>query len=211
MLPVRVRVGRGKAIATDVKNAVEVLTSGGLVVYPTESSYALGANATDEKAILRLYEAKGRDPSNPIPVIVADLKMWRKYAFINRQALILVAAFMPGPLTIALRKKRLIPDILNPHAIAARIPSHPVAQRLVRIAGFPITSTSANISGEPPARSIQGLSERLMRSIDLILDTGNLAERKPSTIVDLTDVKTPKIVREGPISGKQVLTLLARG
>lgn len=210
-MPVRVRVGRGKAIATDVKNAVEVLTSGGLVVYPTESSYALGANATDEKAILRLYEAKGRDPSNPIPVIVADLKMWRKYAFINRQALILVAAFMPGPLTIALRKKRLIPDILNPHAIAARIPSHPVAQRLVRIAGFPITSTSANISGEPPARSIQGLSERLMRSIDLILDTGNLAERKPSTIVDLTDVKTPKIVREGPISGKQVLTLLARG
>lgn len=194
-----------------LRQAVWILKRGGLVVYPTESSYALGASALDESAIQKVYEAKGRGFYKPIPVIVADLRMWNKYAHLGREAKLLASAFMPGPLTVALKKRKLIPDILNPTSLAARIPGHPVALKLVKSAGFPITSTSANMSGQRPAFSVQHLKEPLASFVDLFLDVGQLPKGKPSTIVDLTDAIKPQIVREGPISREQVFAALNAG
>ena len=122
--------------------AAAALKIGRLVVYPTESSYALGGNATDENAVRRIYQAKDRKAGKPIPVIIADMHMWKKYVYMNKKAEILAKKFMPGPVTIALKKRKLIPDALNRTSLAARIPGHHIARELVKAAGFPITSTS---------------------------------------------------------------------
>lgn len=178
------------------------------MVYPTETCYGLGANAFDEEAVKKVFIAKRRPFDKPITIIVSDLNMWEKCAYIDERAKMLIEEFLPGPLTIALKKKELIPDILNPKAIAARIPSHPVAFLLVRKAKVPITATSANISGKPPLYSAQKVSANFRDTVDLILDAGRLPRQKLSTIVDFTMEATPQITREGPISTDSVLKKL---
>jgi len=181
-----------------------------MVMYPTESSYALGVNALKEAAINKIFEAKQRSMGKSIPVIVSDLRMWRKYAYLNKSAETLVREFMPGPLTLALRKKTSVPDLLNPFAIAARIPGHPVALALVRAAKYPVTSTSANISGAPPVYSPKRAPKALRSAIDLILDAGKLRKREPSTIVDFTIGDQPTVTREGAIPSSAILKALAQ-
>ncbi len=199
---------RPRITAAQFKKAIEILRNGGLVIYPTESSYAIGANAVDERAVRRVFQVKGRDLRNPIPVIMADITMWNKYAYLNEKAMLLIRDFMPGPLTIALRKKKTVPRILNPYAIAARIPGNSIALRLVKSAGFPITSTSANISGNEPVYSIRMLPETLKLFLEVIVDVGPLPRNRPSTIVDLVDLNKPTIAREGAIPGELVLRRL---
>jgi len=193
-----------------IREAVRVLDADGVVMYPTESSYALGVNALRETAISKIFEAKQRSLGRSIPVIVSDLRMWRKYACLDETAEILVREFMPGPLTLALRKRTSVPDLLNPLAIAARIPGHPVALALVRAAKYPITSTSANISGAPPVFSPKTAPRVLRSAIDLVLDVGTLRRRKPSTIVDFTIRGQPSVTRSGAISASAILRVLAQ-
>jgi L-threonylcarbamoyladenylate synthase len=179
-------------------------------MYPTESSYALGVNALDTIAVRRLLQAKGRPSSKPFPVIVSDLVAWKRYAYFNREAEKLVRRFMPGPLTLSLKKKKVVPEILTATAIAARIPGHPVALALAREVDYPITSTSANKSGEPPAYSPKRITGLLRARIDLILDAGALKKRKYSTIVDLAGRGKPVVAREGAIPAIEVFRTLAR-
>ena len=193
-----------------IREAVRILDTNGVVMYPTESSYALGVNALEERAIRKIFEAKGRPPGKSIPVIVSDLQMWKRYACLNRAAEILIKKLTPGPLTLALRKKCVIPDLLNPCAIAARIPAHPVALALVSAARYPITSTSANISGATPVYSPKRVPRTLRRAIDLILDAGTLRRQEPSTIVDFTMGNQPTITREGAIPASAIFEALAQ-
>jgi len=187
------------------------LDADGVVMYPTESSYALGVNALREIAISKIFKAKQRSLGKSIPVIVSDLRMWRKYAHLNETAEILIREFMPGPLTLALRKKTSVPGLLNPFAIAARIPGHPVALALVKAAKYPITSTSANVSGAPPVYSPKTAPRVLRSATDLVLDAGTLRRRRPSTIVDFTIKGQPTVTRPGAISASAILRVLARG
>lgn len=180
-------------------------------MYPTESSYALGVNALEEAAIKKIFRAKQRSPGKSIPVIVSDVRMWKRYAYFNKSAEILVRKLMPGPLTLALIKKPCVPDLLNPFAIAARIPGHPVAVALVGAARYPITSTSANVSGGPPVYSPKRVPRVLRSAIDLVLDAGTLRRRKPSTIVDFTMGDRPTVTRVGAIPASAVLEALAQG
>lgn len=177
-------------------------------MYPTESSYALGANALEENAIMKIFGAKGRPLGKPIPVIVSGLQMWKKYAYFNQPAEKLVKRFMPGPLTLALKKKPRISDLLNPFAIAARVPGNAVALALVREAGYPITSTSANVSGGPALYSAKKIPTQLKTAIDLILDVGTLRWRKHSTVVDFTAGDQPTITREGAIPASVIYETL---
>jgi len=193
-----------------IKKAVEVLDANGVVMYPTESSYALGANALEEAAVKKIFEAKGRPAGKPIPVIVSGLRMWKKYAYFNKSAEALVRRFMPGPLTLALKKKPSVPNIVNRYAIAARIPGNPVALALVKEANYPITSTSANISGGFPIYSPKRIPKVLRSAIDLILDAGILRRRKPSTMVDLTKADRLIITREGAIPASVILNALSQ-
>lgn len=192
-----------------IEEAVRVLDAEGVVMYPTESSYALGVNALKSSAILKVFEIKGRSTDKAIPVIVADLRMWKRYAYFSGDAETLVKRFMPGPLTLVLRKRTSVPDVLSPSTIAARIPGHPVALALVKKAGYPITSTSANISGQPPAYSVGSIPKSLALATDLILDAGALRRRKYSTIADLAEGE-PIVTREGAIAASMILRALGK-
>ena len=189
-----------------VEEAVERLRSGGLVVYPTETCYGLGAAVDDLRAVERVYRVKRRPFDRPLTVIVADVEMWSRYAYITPEASKLIRRFLPGPLTIILWKKPTVPDLVNPDRIGARISSHPVAQALVERLGKPITATSANLHGGPNPYKVKEVCE----GVDLVLDYGELPRRPPSTIVDLT-VKPPAVYRaypDGPFTREEVLKAL---
>jgi L-threonylcarbamoyladenylate synthase len=183
-----------------IEEAAKLIRKCGLVVYPTESCYGLGCNALDEAAVRKVFAVKGRPVGTPLPIIVSDIEMWKKCAFIDERAEKLIREFLPGPLTIALKKKPIIPDVLNPGAIAARISSHPIAMLLVKVAGVPITATSANLSGKPPHYTLGQVLKDLNSKIDLVLDAGELPRRKLSTIIDFTLGPVPVITRVSAIS-----------
>lgn len=192
-----------------IEDAAELIGQGGLVIYPTESAYALGCNALDEDAVKRVFEAKRRPLGTPLPIIVSDMEMWRTCAFLDERARKLIKEFLPGPLTIALRKKPIVPDALNPGAIAARISSHPVAQALVERTGVPITATSANVSSRPHHYTAKLVMKDLAGRVNLILDAGRLPRRQLSTIVDFTLGPMPRITRVGAIPRKAILRALS--
>lgn len=197
------KVGFDKA----VEEAVERLRDGGLVVYPTETCYGLGAVIDDLKAIEWVYRVKRRPFDRPLTVIVASVEMWSRYAYITPEASKLIRRFLPGPLTIVLWKKSTVPDLVNPDRIGARISSHPLAQAIVQRLGKPITATSANLHGEPNPYRVE---EAVVEGVDLVLDYGELPRRPPSTIVDLT-VKPPMVYRaypNGPFKREEILKAL---
>jgi len=191
-----------------IKKAVRILRKGGLVVYPTETCYGLGADATNVKVIKRVYKVKKRPYSKPIHIIVSSLKMMGKYGEITKEIKFLVKKFMPGPLNIVTEKKKTIPKILNPNDIAFRIPNNHVALKLVQEAKIPITATSANISGQPPLYKIKDVIKTFENKVEMILDCGNLKKVKPSTFIDMRS--KPRILREGPIKGKVILKELEK-
>jgi L-threonylcarbamoyladenylate synthase len=191
-----------------IKKAVNILKKGGLVIYPTETCYGIGADATNSRAVRKIYEIKKRPYSKPIHIIVSNLKMMEKYGEITNKIRFLVRRFMPGPLSIVTRKKRTIPKILNPKEITFRISNHPVALKLVQEAKVPITATSANISGQPPLYKIKDVIKVFDGKVEMVLDAGNLKKVKPSTFIDMKS--KPKILREGPIPGKLILKELEK-
>ncbi len=134
--------------------------------------------------------------------------MLEMYAFIDKRAERLMERFWPGPLTIAVRKKPIIPDVLNPKAIAARISPHCVALSLVKTAHVPITATSANTSGRSLHYTVKQVLRDLNGKVDLVLDVGRLPRKKVSTIVDFTLGATPKITRVGAIPKKYISELI---
>lgn len=187
-----------------IKSVAKIMKNGGIVVYPTETCYGLGTNAIDIKAIKKLRKIKDRELSKPISIIVSSLNMMSRYGKINRRIRCLVKKFMPGPLTIITHKKKTIPNILNQKEIAFRIPSHPVALMLVKTAGVPITTPSANPKNLHPAYIAKKALEYFDGKIDVILDAGKLRKIKPSTMIDLKS-KEPKLVRKGPIQFEKIL------
>jgi len=187
-----------------IKHAADIIKTGGLVIYPTETCYGIGGDATNVKVIDNIYEIKRRPRTKPIPIIVSDLRMMNKYGMITDRVRILMKSFMPGPLTIVVRKRKTIPDSLNPKEIAFRISSHPVASVLVKEVKLPITSTSANLYNEPPLYRAEDVIKRFDKKVDMILDYGSLPRINPSTLIDMK-TNEPKLIREGPIPIKTII------
>ncbi len=199
-----IKLDRDRAETTweAIDGARRVLTNGGVVVFPTDTIYGLGANALDERAIAKLFRIKGRDRNKPISILVRDLKAARRVACIDSKAEDILGRIWPGPVTVILRKKDLIPYSLTAggESVAVRVPADPWVQKLLGAVDFPITATSANLSG---AQNILAADE-LRRTFagrkdapDLLLDAGDLASGTPSTIIDLTDIRNPRLVRMG--------------
>ena len=198
-----------KIIKIDPKNPdrkivwyiAKIIEGGGVVVYPTETSYGIATNAANVAAVKRLR--KIRKPSGkPISIIVSDIGVIEKYGVITKEIESLVKKFMPGPLTIITRKKKTVPNILNKKEIAFRISSHPIAAMLSEYAGIPITAASANPEGMSPAFDAKTAVKYFDGKIDIIIDAGILKKRKPSTMIDMKD--KPKIVRKGEITLKKI-------
>ena len=189
-----------------IKKAAEILTAGGLVIYPTDTAYGLGANALDETAVRKVYEVKGRDFSKPTHVVVRDWKMIEELTNTNDLARKLYDKYLPGPLTIILPKKKIVPDILTAGlpTLGIRIPNNELTKKLTNELPFPYTTPSANKSGGITPYSIEDVKKELdITKVDLILDAGKLPTTPPSTIVDLTTTPA-KVLREGPISKDQI-------
>lgn len=180
-----------------IKEAAETLKKGGLVIYPTDTLYGLGCNALDEDAIKRVFDAKGRSKSKALSIAVSDIEMMKEYAEIPKAAEKVAEAFLPGPLTIVLKKKNL-PDALTGGLpeVGIRIPESDITRRLIELLGAPITATSANISGKAPPASADEATSQITEA-NIVLDGGKLGEGVPSTVIDLSE--KPKILREGAI------------
>ncbi|HEY7154663.1 MAG TPA: L-threonylcarbamoyladenylate synthase [Gemmataceae bacterium] len=193
-----------------VSEAARVLRAGGLVAFPTETVYGLGANALDTSAVARIFAAKGRPANNPLIVHVAESSAVRQVAADWPEAAALLAErFWPGPLTLVLPKRDVVPDAVtaNGPTVAVRVPAHPVAQTLLRAAGIPLAAPSANRSTElSPTRAehvLRGLDGR----IDVLLDGGPTAGGIESTVLDLT-VNPPRLLRPGLIGIAELEALL---
>jgi L-threonylcarbamoyladenylate synthase len=167
-----------------VKKAAEIIKKGEVVVYPTDTVDGLGANALDEKAVKKVFEMKKRDFKKPISVIVKDIEMAKKVANFGRETEEILKKILPGPITVILFKKKILPDVLTGGSkkIGLRIPDCEFTKKLMSQLDFPITTTSANVSGEP-------------------------IEGRASTVLDLTGPK-PKILRAGPVTKGELMRIL---
>jgi L-threonylcarbamoyladenylate synthase len=200
------RVDPEAPAADAVGRAAAVLRAGGLVALPTETVYGLGANALDAAAVARIFAAKGRPASNPVIVHVAAADEARALATAwPETAARLAAHFWPGPLTLVLPRREVVPDIVTAGGptVAVRVPAHPVALALLRSAGVPIAAPSANLSTElSPTRAehvLRGLDGR----IDLILDAGPTTGGIESTVLDVT-TEPPSLLRPGLVTAAQL-------
>ena len=201
-----IKIDREHFSATDVEEAAQLLRDGRLVAFPTETVYGLGANALDETAAKRIYEAKGRPSDNPLIVHIAEMDaLTELVAEVPREAILLGEAFWPGPLTMILKKSSVVPDGTTGglDTVAVRLPSDPVARELIRLSGVYVAAPSANASGRPSTTTAQHVYEDLNGRIDMILDGGPVTIGLESTIVDLTG-DVPMILRPGYITKEQL-------
>lgn len=196
----------------DLQRAAAILRHGGLVVLPTETVYGLGANALDPQAVARIYEVKGRPSTSPLIVHVASIEMARGLArHWPIEANVLAGFFWPGPLTMVVLKRDVVPDIVTSglDTVALRMPAHPIASELIRLAGVPIAAPSANRFTELSPTTAGHVRQSLGDAVDMILDGGACAVGIESTVVSLAG-ETPVLLRPGMISREALETALGR-
>lgn len=182
--------------------AAAVLREGGLVAFPTETVYGLGANALDETAARRIYEAKGRPSDNPLIAHIADFEALAPLtAEIPEAGRKLAEAFWPGPLTMVFKKSGVVPHGTTGglETVAVRMPSDPVARELIRLAGVPIAAPSANTSGRPSPTRAEHVLQDMDGKIEMIVDGGPVGIGVESTIVDVTE-EIPTLLRPGAVT-----------
>jgi len=189
--------------------ALQILQNGGLVAFPTDTVYGLGALAFDAAVIEKIYEAKGRSTEKAIPILLGDAADLEKVtAQVSEMALRLAERFWPGPLTLVVPRHASIPDVLSPlPTVGVRVPDHPVARALLRAAG-PMAVTSANLSGQASPCTVEEVYAQLGGRIPLILDGGQTPGGVPSTVVNCLGAE-PQILREGSITLAQIQASLA--
>ena len=191
-----------------LERALEVLQNGGLVAFPTDTVYGLGALALDAAAVERIYAAKGRSLEKAIPILLGDPGDLGKVAVeVGEMALKLAARFWPGPLTLVVPRHPSIPEAVSPlPTVAVRVPGHPLARALLRLTG-PLAVTSANLSGQAGPSTAQEVLVQLGGRIPLILDGGRTPGGLPSTVVNCVGSE-PQVLREGPITLEQINSVL---
>lgn len=199
-----------QADSQNIEAAAGILKNGGLVAIPTETVYGLAANALDGKAVAKIFEAKGRPQDNPLIVhIAAFQELDALVTKVPPEAVKLADAFWPGPLTIVLPKSSAVPPEVSAglDTVAVRMPSHPVALRIIQAAGVPLAAPSANTSGSPSPTSAQHVLSDLDGKIDAVVDGGRCTVGVESTVLSLTG-ETPRILRPGGITPDQVKAVI---
>ncbi len=194
-----------------IEEARQTLDGGGLVAFPTDTVYGVGANAQNTLAIERIFRAKRRPREKAIPLLIAGVeKLPHVTADIPDSAHLLGERYWPGALTLVLMMHPGLPETISPSGtVGVRVPDHPVALGLLGAYG-PLAVTSANLSGMPEARTAIEVQEALGEALDLILDGGRTPGGVASTVVDLTQ-EPPKLLREGPIPWEEIENMLAAG
>ncbi len=204
-----VRVDRGRPDRRLLGRVAEIVRRGGLVVYPTDTVYGLGGDPLREDVVERIYAVKRRDRSKPVPVLVASVEDAKRIAVFDYRAERLAEKYWPGPLTLVLRAKQVLPCIVTSCTgrVAVRMPGDRVALALIELSGGLLVGTSANISGNPSPRTAMEAVEQLGERVDAVVDAGPSPLGVPSTVLDLTG-RVPRIVRKGPIGLEEILEAL---
>ena len=210
----KMQVGRVNQSNSDlekqIKKAISILKKGGVVAYPTDTVYGLGACMTDTAAVDRIFQVKERPKGMALPVLLADrVQMESIVTSVPMSALLLVDEFFPGALTIILPKSDIVPDIITGggRTVAFRIPDHPVPLALIKGLGKPIVGTSANLSGQPSALTAAEVQAQIGDKIDMVIDGGRCPGGIESTVIDLSG-KKPVVRRQGAISIEKLRKIL---
>ena len=188
-----------------ISEAIDIMADGGIILYPTDTVYGLGANIFNNDAVKKIYEIKKRDQSKPLSVLVHDTNSLELIADLNKdsRAIVdkwlpgraIVDKWLPGPFTFILNKKKIVsPYVSASSKVGVRIPDYKIARLLASL--FPITTTSANITNECTLSNPQDILKQIGNDIDLVIDVGDLGKAKPSTVIDLSSSK-PTLVRNG--------------
>jgi len=194
-------------IGTNLQHAADLLKAGNLVAIPTETVYGLAANALNEQAVVEIYKAKNRPFFDPLIVHIHSVSQLKNYTTdIPGIALRLAEKFWPGPLTLVLKKKECIPDLVTAglDSVAVRIPAHPLTLDLLRMLTFPLAAPSANPFGYISPTSAQHVEDQLGDKVPYILNGGTCAVGLESTIVGFSDSETPVILRLGGINVEEI-------
>ena len=191
---------------SELELAGNIIKSGGLVLFPTETVYGLGANGLDESAVKKIYFAKGRSSDNPLILHISNMDMLFQIATnISDLEYKLMNAFWPGPFTIILNRKKVVPNIVtaNLETVGIRMPSNRIAKELISYASVPIAAPSANVSGKPSGTNIKDIFDELASKVDCIVDGGTCEVGLESTVVRVID-GIPTILRPGKITPEQI-------
>lgn len=200
---------------TIIQTACQILASGGLLVYPTETTYGIGVDATNQDAIDKLLQYKARREGKPLSIAVTDQAMAEQYVELNDEARNLYQTFLPGPVTvISMAKAKLAKGAASERrTVGVRIPDYSLARDIIAAYGKPITATSANASYKKRPYAVgdifQSLSTRQKSLIDLVLDAGELPHNEPSTVIDTT-LENPTVLRQGKIKLSQATTVITK-
>ena len=178
-----------------IGEAINVLANGGIVLYPTDTIYGLGANIFDNKAVKRVFEIKQRSPLKPLSILVNDVNAIDLVAKVSVQQKNVINQYLPGPYTFILKKRDIVPRFITSGStfVGVRVPDNEIACRLAGI--FPITTTSANLSDEEVLSNPNDILDQLDCEVDLVIDVGNLESSHASKIIDLSN-SNPKIIRK---------------
>jgi L-threonylcarbamoyladenylate synthase len=200
--------------ATDracVEEAVGILRGGGLVCYPTDTVYGIGAAAGDDAAVRRLFAAKGRSPEKALPLLLAEASDAAGVAEVTPPAMALARRFWPGALTIVMRKLQSYRSLAlaGGETVALRVPNQDVVRAIVRALGEPLTGTSANRAGAPSPVSAREVASQMGELVESIIDGGPCVARVESTVVDITR-GVPEVLREGPVSRGEIEEAVGR-
>jgi len=176
----------------ELNKVSDTIQNDGIIVFPTETVYGIGVNALSEKAIRKLYELKERETTKPISIIVSDKKEIEKYAIINNKIeQKIIDKYMPGPVTLVLEKKDVIPSIVTAgkNTIGIRIPDNKISIEILKKCKVPIAASSANISGMESGTDIKYIKNNLKNNVDIYIDSGKSEIGVPSTIIQVIDEK----------------------
>lgn len=202
----KTKIVKKESIAENLAEAGEIIRRGGLVVFPTETVYGLGANALDERAVKSVFEAKGRPQDNPLIVHIAEYSQLEALvADVPEKAKEAIEMFWPGPLTLLFNRSPLVPLTTTGglETVAIRMPDNQVALDLIKESGRPIAAPSANISGKPSPTNAEHVILDLFGKVDMIIDGGDTEFGMESTVLDLTG-KVPTILRPGSVTKEQL-------
>ena len=201
-----------RLVTAEMKNlasAAEIINNGGLVAFPTETVYGLGADGLNENAVKKIYEAKGRPSDNPLILHIQDISEVKPLVLeINSTAKKLMDTFWPGPMTLVFKKSAIVPPVISGglDTVAIRLPENKVARELIRLSKTPIAAPSANTSGKPSPTKASHVFEDLNGRIDMIIDGGSCDIGLESTVIDVTTL-SPVILRPGGVTFEDIYKL----
>ena len=201
------------SLADDISKCVALIKKGGVIVFPTDTVYAIGCDPYSQLAVNRVFVIKNRKTSNPLPVLASTIEDIKNIAFLDSRAIVLAKKYWPGPLTLVcpLLDRRISSLVVSSiRTIAVRIPSNKCTLELLRKCRY-LVGTSANISGQASARDVHQIVSSSLKGFDAMLDGGHIVDGRESTIVDLSKQGSFSIVREGAIKSENIRETLSMG